>query len=348
MHRARDLHTFTRLSWRGKQRHVGLVSVIGPVLIAGSVACVRHARHRRDRLKEPLSHAGERTGFGRRGLIWLDESGPPGEGTERPVVTNRHRGQEPVGAPGQRPNQGAGGLVVNRHVDQHHRHVEPQSARGVGLQHARTVRVGGRSNGAGRQAIQARHVDQPGLLEVLPVASGEQLQVAAHDATLVQAVRVDITEPQLVKCRGQRAPEAPQTGNWRHVGQRALLQFVEGGARGNRFGPQPRGWRQTPLGEAQAEAMQTEGGAAAHGLLTDQVVDRFPRRADHQGLSRRRERIQKAVCGGQSSCRGGGPMKRDVAHVREKRRQPGPAPVDATTRHETRLGNCCSGPPVVE
>jgi hypothetical protein len=39
------------------------------------------------------------------------------------------------------------------------------------------------------------------------------------------------------------------------------------------------------------------------------------------------------VCGGQSSCRGGGPMKRDVAHVRETRRQPGPAPVDATTRH---------------
>jgi phage shock protein C len=65
--------------------------------------------------------------------------------------------------------------------------------------------------------------------------------------------------------------------------------------------------------------VEPEGGATPDGLVPDQVVSRFASGPNHDGLGRRGERMKKLVGRRESGCRGGGPMKRDVVHVREKR-----------------------------
>ena len=89
----------------------------------------------------------------------------PAERPPRPIVPPRNRRQKPGGPTGDSRHETVDRAVVNRHVQQHHRHVERH-----------VDRVPGR-DGLGRQPIQTGDVDEPGRSELPGVSPGQDVEV---------------------------------------------------------------------------------------------------------------------------------------------------------------------------
>ena len=206
------------------------------------------------------------------------------------------------------------------------------------------------------QPVQLGQIDETGLVELPRVLPRQRIEVGPHRVARRQRLGLDPARADVLEgrrgsgrscaasrsARGNRAPRAPPRrrrggrprgstpGSGRSSGRgdrREVIEVVEhleGGAGGDRLGPEAGGGGEPAGGEArrrdaggepaQAEAVEAERGAAAGRAVADEVVDGVARGADDERLGRRRQALDEAVRGGQPRRRARGPMKRDRTH----------------------------------
>ena len=256
----------------------------------------------------------------------------PGEGRPGPVVSPRHRREEPRGPAGEGRDEAERSAVVHRRVEQHHRHVEGHVDGLPGLDHGRG------------ESIQLGEVDETSLVELPRVLPRQRVEVGPHRVAGRQRVGLDAARADIPEGRRQGPAEAAQPRDRREVAEgarlvadgaggdrvgrrgrvRQWLQQLEGGAGGDRLAAEAGGGGEPAGGEArrrdaggepaQAEAVEAEHGAAAGRVLPDEVVDGVVRGADDERLGRRRQALDEAVRDGQPRRRARGPMKPDRTH----------------------------------
>ena len=321
LHEPGDLHALARLPRRREERD----------LVAGGTDVLR--LRGRDRLEEPGAHPRQR-GVRVRRIVRRRHlrTRQPAERRPRPLVPLRNRREKPRGPTGDGRDEAAGGPVVHRHVQQHYRHVERH-----------VDGVPGRDDLRG-QPIEFGDVDEMGLAELPGVLPRQRVEVGPDRAAGRQLAGFDAAETQVFEGRRQGSSEAAQTGDGREIPEGAAPELLEGGAGGDRLGAEPGGGGQPAAGEArgrepgrepaQAEAVETERGAAPGRPLPREVVDGIPGGADDQRLGRRGQALEKTVRGSQPRRRARGSMQRDRSHDRLPPR--GPAHAPASTRQAPR------------
>ena len=226
MHEPGDLHALAGLSRGRKERDVVAFGLDG------------FGIRRRYRLEEAGANPGQRgVRIGWTVRLRHRRMRQAAERRPRPIVSLRNRGQKPRGPPRDGRDEAAGGPVVNRHVQQHHRHVERHVDRVAGRHRRR------------RESKQVRDVDETGLIELPRVLPRQHVEVGPDRAAGRQVLGCDTAEAQVLQGRRQGPSEAAQFGDRREIAERTPPGFLESGAGGDRLGPEPGGGGQPAAGQ---------------------------------------------------------------------------------------------------